>query len=305
MKKTFKEIATLWIEEKKSFVKKSTLSIYTLNLEKHIFVRFGNRKKITESEVQLFVMEKHASGLSASTVKDLVTLMKTVMNYGQRKGWTAYTGWSVRFPQGRQKGEARVFTVAEQKRLMKHLNGNFSFRNLGLLICLNTGMRIGEICALKWSDIDTDTGIFYIRRTIERIYAAEQELRRTEIVIDNPKTSNSQREIPISKNLARILRPLKKIVNTDYYVISNSAAPLEPHTYRCYYNNLIRSLMLPHLKFHCLRHTFATRCIESGCDYKTVSTLLGHSSVGITMNIYVHPNLEQKQKCIDKMLKNL
>ena len=167
MKKTFKEIATLWMEEKKAFVKRSTLSIYSLNLEKHIFVHFGNRCKITEYEVQQFVLKKHESGLSTNTVRDLVTLMKSIMSYGQRKGWTTYTGWSIRFPQSHQKGGIRVFTIAEQKRLMKHLNENFSFRNLGLLICLNTGLRIGEICALKWCDIDTVAGTFHIRRTIE------------------------------------------------------------------------------------------------------------------------------------------
>ena len=186
MKKTFKEIAILWMEEKKSFVKRSTLSIYLLNLENHIFAHFGNKYEITESEVQQFVLQKHESGLSANTVRDLVTLMKSVMNYGQRKGWATYAGWSIRFPHSRQKGEIRVFTIAEQKRLMKHLNENFSFRNLGLLICLNTGLRIGEICALKWCDIDTVAGTFHIRRTIERIYITDNGERRTEIVINTP-----------------------------------------------------------------------------------------------------------------------
>lgn len=305
MKKTFKEIASLWMEEKKTFVKRSTLSIYSLNLENHIFEHFGNRKRITEQEVQMFVMEKFKSGLSANTVRDLVTLMKTVMNYGKRKGWIEYSGWSIHFPQTCQRGEIRVFTIAEQKRLMKHLKEHFSFRNLGVLICLNTGLRIGEICALKWCDIDTESGTFHIRRTIERIYITDNGERRTEIVINTPKTLNSLRDIPISRELANILRPLKKLANSNFYVVNNSPTPLEPHTYRCYYNNLISTLGLPKLKFHSLRHTFATRCIESGCDYKTVSVLLGHSCIGITMNIYVHPNQEQKRKCIDKMLKKL
>ena len=305
MKKTFKEIAILWMEEKASFVKRSTLSIYLLNLENHIFAHFGNKYEITESEVQQFVLQKHESGLSANTVRDLVTLMKSIMNYGQRKGWATYAGWSIRFPHSQQKGEIRVFTIAEQKRLMKHLNENFSFRNLGLLICLNTGLRIGEICALKWCDIDTVAGTFHIRRTIERIYITDNGERRTEIVINTPKTQNSQRDIPISRELASILRPLKKIANANFYVVNNSPTPLEPHTYRCYYNSLISSLKLPKLKFHSLRHTFATRCIESGSDYKTVSVLMGHSCVGITMNLYVHPNQEQKQRCIDKMLRKL
>lgn len=100
-------------------------------------------------------------------------------------------------------------------------------------------------------------------------------------------------------------RQLKKVVNDDYYVLTNDKKPTEPRTYRNYYRKLMDQLGIPHLKYHGLRHSFATRCIESNCDYKTVSTLLGHANIATTLNLYVHPNMEQKKRCIARMLKSL
>lgn len=305
MKKTIKEIATLWLEDKRITVKESTYSIYALNIAKHITGNFADHTHLTEEQMQKFVLEKIGAGLSVKTVRDLLMLLRSVMRYGSKKGWIKYEPWDIKYPRPTTRNEVRVFSVSEQRRLMKHLQENFSLRNLGLLVCLNTGLRIGEICALKWSDINTDTGTIHISRTIERIYSANSGTHKTSILINPPKTIYSVREIPIGSNLMKILRPLKRLANSDHFILTCSTLPLEPHTYRCYYNSLISTLGLPKLKFHSLRHTFATRCIESGCDYKTVSVLLGHSSVNITMNIYVHPNEEQKRKCIDKMLKKL
>jgi len=167
------------------------------------------------------------------------------------------------------------------------------------------GLRIGEICGLKWEDIDTDKGTIAICRTIERIYVVEGEKRHTELIINTPKTPNSSREIPMNKELLAMVKPLKKVVNTEYYVLTNEEKPTEPRTYRNYYHKLMAKLNIPRLKYHGLRHSFATRCIESNCDYKTVSVLLGHANITTTLNLYVHPNLEQKKRCIAKMFKSL
>ena len=111
------------------------------------------------------------------------------------------------------------------------------------------------------------------------------------------------RDIPMIKDLYDLLKPLKKVVKNDYYVLTNDAMPTEPRTYRNYYKKLLNTLNIPPIKFHGLRHSFATRCIESKCDYKTVSVILGHSDISTTLNLYVHPNYDQKKKCIDKMFK--
>ena len=110
---------------------------------------------------------------------------------------------------------------------MKHLTDNFTFRNLGILICLHTGMRIGEICALKWSDINLSAATISVNKTLERIYISDATPAKTEIVISSPKTTNSRREIPIGKGLLKILRPIMAVVNSDFYVITNEAKPTE------------------------------------------------------------------------------
>ena len=148
-------------------------------------------------------------------------------------------------------------------------------------------------------------GTITVSRTIERIYIVEGEKKHTELVINTPKTKNSCREIPMSRELLTMVKPLKKVVNDDFYVLTNDEHPTEPRTYRNYYNKFMTALGIPKLKYHGLRHSFATRCIEAGCDYKTVSVLLGHSNISTTLNLYVHPNMEQKKRCISKMFKSL
>ena len=188
---------------------------------------------------------------------------------------------------------------------MNYLRDNFTFKNLGIFICLSTGMRIGEICGLRWQDVDVDDGVIMVRHTLQRIYILDEGERHTEIILDTPKTSNSIRDIPMSSELLRIMKQFNKVVNDDYFVISNDINPIEPRTYRNYYKRLCKKLDIPELKFHGLRHSFATRCIEANGDYKTVSVLLGHSNISTTLNLYVHPNKEQKKKLINKMLKSL
>ena len=150
-------------------------------------------------------------------------------------------------------------------------------------------MRIGEICGLKWDDINVIEGTITVNRTIERIYVIDEGRRHTELIINTPKTKNSCREIPMNRELLAMLKPLKKVVNGDYYVLTNDERPTEPRTYRNYYMRLMNKLDIPKLKYHGLRHSFATRCIEAGCDYKTVSVLLGHSNISTTLDLYVHP----------------
>lgn len=303
--KTIKEVSELWKEDKRLFVKSSSMAVYTLHLENHILPRFGNKKEVQENEVQEFVLNCLEKGLSQKTVKDMIIVLKMVVRFGAKHGCLQYQEWSVKYPTEQKKHEMEVLSVSNQKRIMEYVINNYTFRNLGIYICLSTGMRIGEICALKWGDISLTTETINVNRTIERIYIIEDGKRHTELVIGTPKTKNSIREIPMSRELLKLIRPLKKVMNDDFFILTNEAKPTEPRTYRNYYKQLLKRLNIPDLKFHGLRHSFATRCIESQCDYKTVSVILGHADISTTLNLYVHPNMEQKKKCINKMFKAL
>lgn len=304
-KRTIREVSALWKADKKQYVKQSTLSAYTLILENHILPEFGDKMKLTETDVQEFTLRKLQSGLSQKTVKDILIVLKMIQKFGAKAGILPFAEWDIKYPTEHKKQELEVLSVTNQRRIMQYAKENFTFRNLGIYLCLSTGMRIGEICALKWGDINLATEMISVNRTIERIYIIEKGMKHTELVIGTPKTKNSIRDIPMSRELLKIIRPLKKVMNDDFYVLTNEAKPTEPRTYRNYYKQLLKQLNIPNLKFHGLRHSFATRCIESQCDYKTVSVILGHANISTTLNLYVHPNMEQKKKCINRMFKCL
>jgi integrase len=299
------EIIELWKADKKQYVKKSSYSAYMLLIENHLSPAFGNMYNVEESDVQEFVFRKLEEGLSQKTIKDILIVLKMILKFGVKIKLIEYQQFIIQFPTKREKHEIEVLSKINQKKIMNYVQEHFTFKNLGIYICLSAGIRIGEICALTWEDIDTDTEIIYIRKTIQRIYVVEDGNRHTELILDTPKTKNSIRDIPMSRDLLKMLKPIKKIVNNSFFVLTNDVKSTEPRTYRNYYKKLMNELKIPELKFHGLRHSFATRCIESNCDYKTVSVILGHSNISTTLNLYVHPNLEQKKKCIDKMFKTL
>ena len=303
--KTIREIAEAWKEYKRPYVKQSTMAAYALILENHVLPEFGDNDSLHEHDVQAFVLKKIEHGLSVKSVKDILIVLKMVMKFGVKNEWMNHYEWDINYPANSQPKELEVLSVANHRKILNYVQHNFTFMSLGIYISLSTGLRIGEICALKWSDINVTEGTITVQRTIERIYVVEGEKKHTQLVINTPKTVNSCREIPMSKELLAMVKPMKKVVNGDFYVLTNEDKPTEPRTYRNYYNRLMEKLDIPKLKYHGLRHSFATRCIEAGCDYKTVSVLLGHSNISTTLNLYVHPNMEQKKRCINKMLKSL
>lgn len=303
--KTIREIALAWKSDKQRYVKQSTYAAYVLILENHILPSFGECRALSEQLVQDFVLKKLNSGLSIKTVKDLLIVLKMVMKFGVKNKWTDYCEWDIKYPTTESHKDIEVLTVEHHKKILDFIQQNFTFRNLGIYISLTTGLRIGEICGLKWEDIDIASGTISVKRTIERIYIAEGNHKCTKLIINTPKTKNALRDIPITKELLTMIKPLKRVMNDIFYVLTNDEKPTEPRTYRNYYHRLMKRLNIPRLKYHGLRHSFATRCIESNCDYKTVSVLLGHSNITTTLNLYVHPNMEQKKRCIAKMLKSL
>lgn len=302
---TFRETAESWAGEKRNFVKKSTFAAYSLILNNHLLPAFGSMDDIREEDVQQFVFDKLNSGRSHKTVKDMLIVLKMVLKYAAKHEYMPFRQIDVRYPTERERNDIPVLCRADQRRIMNYLSENFSFRNLGVYICLSAGLRIGEVCALKWKDFDVTRGVISIDKTLQRVYFVDEGNRHTELVIDTPKSANSMREVPMTKELSKILKQLVKVVNPSFYVLTNCDKPTEPRTYRNYYKKLMVKIGIPPLKFHGLRHSFATRCIEGKCDYKTVSVLLGHSNISTTLNLYVHPDIDQKKRCIEQMYRSL
>ncbi len=305
MSKTFKTVAIEWRADKKQYVKKSTYAAYSLLLFNHLLPEFGETKEITEKSIQDFVLRKLEAGLGQKSIKDILIVLKMIIRFGVKAGYWPHLEMDVKFPTEREKQSIEVLNKADQRKLMEFTKANFTFMNLGIYMCLSSGMRIGEVCALTWKDIDIESSVINVRKTIQRIYLVENGESHTEVIIDTPKSKNSIREIPMTTELMKMIKPLKKVVNSNFFVLSNNSNPVEPRTYRNYYKRLLIQLGIPLLKFHGLRHSFATRCIESKCDYKTVSVLLGHSNISTTLNLYVHPNMEQKKRCVEQMYKAL
>lgn len=301
-KKTFQDVSKIWCDAKRPIVKHSTMCAYLLTLQTHLLPWFGTMETIAECDVQQFVIDKCASGLARKTVRDMVAVLKSIVKYGNKHGIFHFEEWEIEYPTDTEKKLLPTLSLNHQRILMNHLIEQPTQQNIGVLLALCTGMRIGEVCALQWEDVDFTQRIITVRHTVGRIYNCE--LKTTERIHTSPKTKNSCREIPISKQLFQSLKTVRKQSQSPY-VVGTSTQSKEPRSYRDYFSRLLKRLNIPHLVFHTARHTFATRCIESQCDYKTVSVILGHSNVATTLNLYVHPNLSQKKKCIDRMSKFL
>ena len=290
-----------WIEEKKKEIKYSTYCAYQTILGNYVDVFFDDVKDISQENVVAFRESLEAKKLSSKSIKDILVVLRMLVKFLIRKRILTSDSlmWEISLKNSRD--EIEILSKTSFKKLHTFLLANFSFSNLGILIVMNTGLRIGEICALKWEDIDLVDSKILVSKTLQRVY--DRKEKTSKIIIDTPKTISSKREIPISSEIVRLVKPLKRVVNNSFFVISNSNRPFEPRTYREIFKKILLENDLPVVKFHSLRHTFATRCVEANSNYKTISSILGHSNVVTTMNLYVHPNNEEKKQCIERMLK--
>lgn len=296
--KSFLEVSQLWTESKRPIVKHTTMCAYLLIFHRQVLPTFSAHLAISEEQVQAFVLDKLASGLAKKTVRDIVAVLRSVVRYGERRGIFRDEHWQVDYPTASTTKRLPTLSLKYHKQLLSHLLEQPSVQNVGVLIALSTGMRIGEVCGLRWEDVDWTQDVLRVSRTTSRVYNCE--LGQTERIISSPKTVNAYREIPMSGMLKKVLQSLKRQSQSPF-VVGRLLHGTEPRAYRDYFHRLLQRLGIPRIVFHGLRHTFATRCIESQCDYKTVSTILGHANVATTLNLYVHPNLAQKKRAINKL----
>lgn len=295
----FCEVAALWKESKRDVVKYSTYCAYMLVLKTHLLPVFGGAEMITEDDAQQFVFDRLRDGLSRKTVQDMMAVLKSVAKFGAKHGIFRFEPWDVVYPTETASRQLPVLSRTHHRKLLRELSEHPTTQNIGVMLALCTGLRIGEVCALRWEQVDMARRVISVRGTVGRIYNCETSV--TELCVSTPKTRTSNRDIPVTTLLLSALRTVRMQQRGDCYVVGDGIRPKEPRSYREVFVRLLKKLNIPPIVFHGLRHTFATRCIEGQCDYKTVSVILGHSNVSTTMNLYVHPNLDQKRRCMARL----
>ena len=253
-----------------------------------------NMKVITEDYFQPEIIKLFDDeNVSDSLHKSIYCVFNQIMSYGRRYYHLPYIKLSCK----KRKKNIRhieILNKSEQANLIKQLYADMNSDKLGIVICLSTGLRLGEICALRWDDIDLKEKLIHVNRTVQRI-AVDGCDTRTRLLESEPKSEFSKREIPISDSLVKLI---SAYYHNGEYVIRCSG-PMEPRTYQNHFHKYLKYAGVEQKNFHILRHTFATNCIDNGADIKCLSEILGHSDVNITLNRYVHPSLETKRKQMD------
>lgn len=303
----FRDVVSLWQRTNTNRYKGATEMKYGNLIDNHILPVLGDYKLIEINTLLLsdFMNDKllngridNKGGLSPAYVRTIMLIVFEVIDFAVGEDMCPPIKTKIRKPTV-QKKEPDIIDVSSQKRLESLLIRNPDGTNVGILISLNTGLRIGEVCALKWTDIDFKSAILHVRSTVARVKNTADG-RTTKLIIDKPKTKSSLRDIPFSKRLMQVLIPLYETHKSEY-VISDKAGFVSPRTYEYRFHKVLDECKVPSVNYHALRHTFATRCIELGVDVKTLSEILGHSSASITLNIYVHSSMERKREQLEKL----
>lgn len=301
----FKKASELWVAGKRGFVKESSLAAYSLTIRKHILPRFKRLDEITPGSVQGLIDSKVEDGLSLNSIKAIVLVMKMLITFFEDEGWIESKVYRLRLPQRKRWTDPQVIPLTEEKTLIHWLRTHPTPYNVGILICVYCGLRIGEVCALKWEDIDMQDRVIHVKRTVYRVYVADRAPQKSVLAIGTPKTADSWRDVPVADKLAKSISEILLDIAPGKYLMTGRSYPADPQNFRNNFKRILKELGIQPRKVHSLRHTFATRCIESKCDFKTLSSILGHSDVTTTLNIYVHPDMSQKRRCVEKMVRGI
>ena len=306
-KESFQIVALEWIDFISPKVKESTLVKYQNLLSTYLLPYFRTKSLsyITNDTVEVYCNYllteggKKGTGLSSKTVTDIISVLRNILKFASktREGFSSDI-ISVQIKKSTK--EMKILSRNEQEQLSKYLYSHLDNRNIGILICLFTGIRLGELCALRWEDISLNEKTIYVHQTMQRIQDKSSSNKKTKVIITTPKSSCSIRTIPIPDNLIMIIQQIF-IQKEGYFLTGSKEKFVEPRTMQNYFKKVLKESSLHDVNYHCLRHTFATRCIEFGFDVKSLSEILGHASVTITMNRYVHPSMEVKREQMQKL----
>lgn len=299
------EVSIAWLNEAALTLKESSIIKYEDILKNYILPVYGEMdfSMITNTDLVNFVDELRRTGgikkqgLSPATISEVITTMNLLRSYVQRKNLIVlFNPHCVNIKHDRH--DIRVFSIYEENKLIKYLKKKDDLTSVGILICLYTGIRIGELCALKWNDVNLSERTMKIGKTMQRLRVYGKE-HKTEVKILDPKSTHSVRIIPIPKVLGRILKPH---FTKDAFVLTGDTEKfVEPRVMQKRFKKILQTCGIKDANFHATRHTFATRCVELDFDIKSLSEILGHSSVTITLNRYVHPTMKLKRENMNKL----
>ncbi len=293
-----------WLDEwimyyVKPATKERTCDKYRSQIEKHIAPALGEfeLEELSAQVLQRFTVELSESGLAANTVNGIISVLKSSLKRAVVLGVTNVqcTDAIVR-PKAKEK-QVESFTKDEQRKIENYIAEKRQDKLFGIVLCLYTGLRIGELLALTWSDVDFGKGILTVNKTCRDGWKNGEYIK----ISDTPKTENGYRIVPIPKQLLMRLKKLKKSASGEYVVGGKSIYGAEVRSYQKTFERILAKLDLPHKGFHALRHTFATRALEVGMDVKTLSEILGHGNPTITLKRYAHSMLEHKTEMMNRV----
>ena len=301
------QLAVDWLAKQKSQIKESSYVKYQNLIAKYLIPQIGELQpqELTSERLEIFCKTllssggRHHSGLSAKTVSDILSVTRAILRYSASKGYVISCDFSViSFKQPSK--NLRILSRLEQQKLCSYLQNNLTPVHLGILLSLFSGLRIGEICALRWSDISFEEKLIFIRRTMQRLQNIQDSERKTRICISAPKSPSSIRQIPIPDGLLELLR--NNSGDKNGYILTGKADTfMEPRTMQRRFKKVLKAAGIEEVNYHVLRHTFATRYVELNFDVKSLSEILGHATVNITMNRYVHPSMEYKRQNMQRL----
>lgn len=296
---TVDELYQEWYQSIRHRVKESTAANYDMKANKHILPIFGRKRidAVSVGDIYSFMESKQHEGLSNRYISDIMILMKTIFKYAVRVYRIFNPMEGIVLPK-RKNSEIKILDEEQQSKLERYIALNPNRTTLGIALSMSTGIRIGELCALQWKDIDLKKRILTVRKTVQRIQCRDG-LRKTKLVITEPKSESSKRSIPIPEFMIDFLSKFQG--KSEEYILSGKEKTIEPRTMQYRFAKILKNVKLPSVHFHALRHIFASNCIKLGFDVKALSEILGHSSVEITLNRYVHSSFDQKIEYMSRL----
>lgn len=300
---TFAYYCDSWLSANCTCLKISSLIKYERDIEKHIIPFFGMKQlcEITSEDVSAFTkMLLYERELSPKTVRNILALFRSIFMYARKKTGLWLPELEIVYPRESRKA-VRILSEKEETEFVRFLAKEMDIFKFGVYMALRTGMRIGEICALKWCDISFEANTISICRTAQRIKSMDENTdTKTKIVIGTPKSESSNRVIPLMPDIAALCIRFCP-TDPETFVLTGVDQCMDPRKLQRRLKGYTERCGMEEVHFHTLRHTFATRCVEAGFDVKTLSEILGHSNIGITMNQYVHPNMDLKRENMSRL----